>query len=87
MAPAIDAFTVRGKREKRRKGGAPWGPVVAVPLPTSGGTGVALVGVDTVAELCTAAGREEDEEADRWGPSISGREGGEGGASEAGLSW
>jgi hypothetical protein len=23
MAPVVDAFTMRGKREKRRKGGAP----------------------------------------------------------------
>jgi hypothetical protein len=87
MAPVVDAFTMRGKREKRRKGGTPWGPIVVVPLPTSGGTGVALVGVDTAAEPCMATGREEDEEADRWGLSVSGREGGEGGASEARLSW
>ena len=53
----------------------------------SAGTEVALAGVDTVAMLRMAAGHEEDEEADKRGSGISGREVGEGGAGEAGLSW
>ena len=39
------------------------------------------------AMLRMAAGHEEDEEADKRGSGISGREVGEGGAGEAGLSW
>ena len=53
----------------------------------STGTGVALVGIDAMAVLHTAAGRKEGDEADRRGPGFSGREGGEGGVGEAGPSW
>ena len=58
-----------------------------MPPLTSAGTGVALAGVDTVAVPRTAASREEDDEVNRRGPSVSGREGGEGGAGEAEPSW
>ena len=80
MAPTIDAFTMREGREKRGKRRAPWGPIVAVPLLTSAGTRVALAGVNAAAMPRTAAGREDNDEADKQGPGVSGREGGEGGS-------
>ena len=77
MAPPVNAFAVREEREKRGKRRAPWGPIVAMPPLTSTGTGVALAGVDAVAVPRMATGHEEDDEVDRRGPGISGREGGE----------
>ena len=83
MASTVDAFIVRAEREKRGKRRAPWGPVVAVPPLAPGWRWRELT---CAAVLRTAVGREEEDEADRRGPGVSGREGGEGRAGEAGPS-
>jgi len=61
----VDAFTVQGKTEERRRDGCPWGPNVAMPPLTFAGTRVALVTIDNVAGPHTACRLGVDDEVDR----------------------
>ena len=86
MAPTVDAFTVRGKREKRRKRGAVGSRYRRATIDAPLASGWHWRGIDAGAVPRTAACREVGDGANGRGLGVSGREGGEGGAGEAGPS-